>query len=144
MAMNFISVISERERFGNAGFNVVAFGEDTECLERHADLLAAADLIQSRFLYASFLLEASPDFSREALLATEDAFEVDIGSNLFCVPFARRMRLHEGTCAMATFGTYSRLFDALRGDSETVDVEEVWEDCFENHGLLTFRLILDE
>lgn len=138
--MDFVSVITERDMFDSAHYNVVAFGEGTDFLASHSQLLEAADLIQFRYLYANFLLEASADFSHKDLLSLDGAFEVAVGSNLFCVPFTKRLRLDDGTCAMTNFGIYEKVFDALRKDVGSM--EDVWEDCYQELGLVTFRLVL--
>lgn len=142
MSITFISVITERELYGNSAFNVVAFSESSGLLEVHDNLLQAADLIQSRYLYASFLLEASPASDRGAIEAIENVFAVDSARDLFCVPYAKRMLLPDAAFAITNFSTYTKLFTTLCGDSEVIDLDDVWEDCYENHGLLTFRLIL--
>ena len=140
--MHFVSIITERELFDSPAHNVVCLAEGTDFLASHSQLLEAADLIQFRYLYANFLLEASADFRRSDLLSLDGAFEVDIGSNLFCIPFTKRLRLDDGTCAMTNFGTYAKVFDAQREDAGSM--EDVWEECFVEQGLITFRLVLDE
>ena len=143
MSISFVSVINERELFGNPSYNVVAFSRDTDIFDKHANLLQAADIIQARYLYASFLLEASHADRGIDMESLDDAFEVSVGSNLFCVPFAKRSRLPDPDIALTDFATYCKLFDALRLDADT-NPETVWNDCYKNRGLITFRLILSK
>ena len=141
MSISFVSLITERELFGSEDFNLVAFAEEPNILDIHSQLLDACDIIQARFLYTPFLLEASEDFTRTELETIEDAFEVNLESNLFCIPFNKRLKLSDGNCAITTFNAYCEVFSVLNGKREG-DLDDLWEDLYENKGFLTFRLIL--
>lgn len=143
MAVSFVSVISERELFGNPNQNLVAFATGPDVLSVHADLVAAADIIQARYLYASFLLEVSIEDTRQDIEKIDGAFAVDSDFNLFCVPFSKRLRMEDADYAMSNFGTFCKLFDALRGESD-VDLDDIWEDYFDTQGLICFRLVLGQ
>ena len=141
MAVSFVSVISERELFDNPSQNLVAFATGPEVLSVHDELVAAADIIQARYLYASFLLEVSIEDSRQDIEKIDGAFAVDSDFNLFCVPFSKRLRMEDADYAISNFGAFCKLFDALRGDSDVL-LDDVWEDYYAEHGLICFRLIL--
>ena len=141
MSISFLSLVSERELFGNPSQNVVAFSESPQLMDVHAMLLDATDIIQARFLYAPFLLEcADADDCRE-VAAHDGVFEVALDSGLYCIPFEKRLRLSDADYTMTDFMTYCNLFDALRGESD-IDPDDVWEDCYDKRGLITFRLVL--
>ena len=141
MQFSFLSLITERPRFGNPIFNLAAFSDTADILEVHADLVAAADIIQSRFPYMEFLVEACPRLTRAQVEAIDNAFEISVDSNLFLLPFEQRVRLPDADYTLTNFLTYARVFDVLKGELE-VDIDGLWEELYAQEGLICFRLIL--
>ena len=133
--MTFVSVITERELLGNSIFNLVAYAVDTSLFDVHDQLVAAADIIQARYRYTPFLLEASAGVDARQVEALDGTFEVSLRSGLYCVPFLKRPRLPDADYTMSDFQTYCKLFDALRGEGD-VDLDDVWQDCYEQLSLI--------
>ena len=140
---SFVSVITERERVGGSDVNLVMFGESPHILEGHPQLVEAADIIQSRFRFTQFLLEACDTLASSALEELGDAFEVSTGSGLYCVPFHKRDRLPDASFHMTDFKSFCEVFDVLRGEREG-GLDDVWHELYEEQGFLTFRLILQK
>ena len=141
MAVSLVSIITERGLFGHPFYNLVAFGTTMDIIAVHEELVEAANLIQARFLYTSFLVEVAHGETRQDLESLDGAFAMDSDCNLFCVPFEKRIRLRDADYAMSNFEAYCQLFDALRGESDVL-LDDVWEDYYAEHGLICFRLIL--
>lgn len=139
--MSLVSVIEERELLGNSIFNLVTFGADTSLFEVQPQLILAADVIQARYRYTPFLLEASVGVSCALVERLDGTFAVELDSGLYCVPFDKRLRLPDADYTMVDFQTYCRLFDALRGEG-AVDIDDVWQECYLEMGLITFHLVL--
>lgn len=137
----FHTITTERPRSGHPRCNLVGFSSVSGLEKVQTALVDAADIIQSRFHYKNFLLEACSELSTADLEAVDDVFELALESNLFCVPFDARPKLPDADYLMTDFGTYCELFAALSGESD-VDIDGVWEKCYAERGLLTFRLVL--
>ena len=139
----FISVISEREMFEHPFYNVVAFGTTQEIFAVHSALLDAADRIQARFPYTSFLLEVAIGETRQEVEQVGGAFAMDSIGDLFGIPLNKRFRLRDAEYTMSTFEVYCQLFEAMRGDDD-FDIDAVWENVYMRWGLLCFRLVLGQ
>ena len=140
---SFVSIITERERVGGASSNIVVFGDSPQLQEVHPQLVEAADIIQSRFRFTQFLLEACDSLTSSELEALGDAFEVSTGSGLYCVPFHKRDRLPDASFHMTDFKTYCEVFAMLRGE-RAGGLDDVWDELYEEQGFLTFRLVLSD
>ena len=140
--MTFISIITERPIYGTTDFNLVAYSMSPRLLDVHSQLVDAADIIQARYRFSSFLLEASFTDTADDIDAVNYAFELSRGSRIFCVPFDfNRQLLADAEFYLTDFQSYGQFFDALRGESD-VDINEIWQKRYDTVGFMMFRLIL--
>ena len=143
MQFSFFSLVIERPQLGNIERNLVAFADTAGVLDVLPSLVKASDIVQSRFRGAAFLIEMSESVSLSQVQAVDDAFEISLQSNLFCLPMRERLRLPHADYAIADFQTYTRVFDVLKGE-EDVDIDGLWEKLYDREGLIFFRLVLGQ
>lgn len=155
MSIFFVSLITSRPLSQALNHNLVTLGESEQILSGHQRLMPAADLIQSRFPYGHFLLEASVGCTEQQIQSLPGSYEVALQSGVYGLPFEGRINLPEADITMVNFHTYSWLFHAVHNSAvvdiesvvdiepAVVDVDAVWEDCYLQNGLLCFRQLLE-
>ena len=170
MKGSFFSMIVNRKSAGWIGENIVVFGTDSDILQVADRLADAVDVVQSRLLYAHFLIEVSDADVLEPLMELDDAFEFDAAARLWCISVEERSQLPEPIGYVSDFDTYCRMFRVMShvpehpdltpidiagsiqeadhqsdrfvdGDDE-VDIDSFWSQLYAEEGLICFRLIL--
>ena len=144
MLATLYTVFVEQPLLGNPIFNSVLFSEKPDVLTHQAPLLAAARILQARYRYTSIFIEACTTLTTEAVQACPDTFEVDIGSGLYCVPYARRAELPAPVYYLTDFYVFQCFANQVNEYHPHLDMARTLDELYHQHGVIFARQILCE
>ena len=129
----------ERPLVAEATGNFACFSETL--VEPHAllTLFESAVLVQSTFRYIPFFIEVG-GMGREV----QDAFEVQIGSGLYCIPFEQRLHLPDAQQFIMDFTTYNQVYAQVQTGDTEIYLDGILSARQAQHGLIFCRLVVEE